>query len=279
MINDLEVDYEFGDALAKSSQKQNRTLFLEKSQQTLSIANAPVDLVQSPIRQAQGWAQAPEGAKEFTMLLSRGLTRRPCLILPDEQGVYQKIAVYKSKKEAAPLAVLQPGILQTQIQDIGLKGDKVYQCIRNMKVLNLAPDGERLSMWISAAMDTEDDSVFYPKRLYHDLVEQVGFGPPTSMMGAQDQTLITDCMLDNWYKTADWQAQAIKYLIGKEHIDVVFSHFHAPDLQGHMFIQFLCDKGENTLPMASYEQFVEDVYVQADYYLGQFIDMDNLDLF
>ena len=109
VINDLAVDYEFGDALAKSSQKQNRTLFLEKSQQTLSIANAPVDLVQSPIRQAQGWIQAPEGAKEFTLLLSRGLTRRPCLILPDEQGVYQKIAVYKSKKEAAPLADADPG--------------------------------------------------------------------------------------------------------------------------------------------------------------------------
>lgn len=273
VINDLNVDYEFGDALAKSSQKQIKTLFLEKSQQTLSIANAPVDLVQSPIREAKGWSAAPQGAKEFTMLLSSGMTRRPCLILPDAQGDYTQVAIYKSKKETAPIAVLEKGVIKTQIRDIGLKGDKVYQCIRNMKLLSLDRDGSRLSMWVSAAMDIEDDSVFHPKRIYQNLVEQVGFVPPTSMMGAQDQTLITDCMLDNWYQTADWQARAIKYCIQKENIEVVFSHFHAPDLQGHMFIQFLADKGENKLPMAAYEKFVEDVYVQADYYLGQFVDL------
>ena len=65
VINDLNVDYEFGDALAKSSQKQIKTLFLEKSQQTLSIANAPVDLVQSPIREAKGSNHGNTFAQNF----------------------------------------------------------------------------------------------------------------------------------------------------------------------------------------------------------------------
>ena len=273
VINDLELDYTFGDALASSHTKQSSRLILTKNDQTLSIANAPVDLVQSPLKNAEGWSNAPANAKEFTMLLSRGLTRRPCLILCDEQGVYNKVAIYTSKKDEKPIAVLTPGKLEVNIRDIGLKNDEKHECIRNMKILNLEPDGSKLSMRVSAAMDINNDTCFSPKRIYKDLVEECGYVPPTSMMGAQDKVLITDCMLDNWYNTAKWQADCIKHLIKKEGIEVVFSHYHAPDLQGHMFIQYLCDKGENKLPMYEYEKFVEDVYVQTDYYLGQFLDM------
>ena len=34
----------------------------------------------SPVKEAHGWANAPEGSKEFTLLLSKGMHRRPGLI-------------------------------------------------------------------------------------------------------------------------------------------------------------------------------------------------------
>lgn len=40
-----------------------------------------MDMVQSPIKEASGWVAAPADAKEFTVLLSKGLIRRPALIL------------------------------------------------------------------------------------------------------------------------------------------------------------------------------------------------------
>ncbi len=41
----------------------------------------PVDVQQSPISDAHGWANAPEAAKEFVILFGGGLLRRPALIL------------------------------------------------------------------------------------------------------------------------------------------------------------------------------------------------------
>ena len=80
-------------------------------------------------------------------------------------------------------------------------------------------------------------------------------------------------MLDNWYVTADWQAAAIHHLIETEDLDVIFSHFHAIDLQSHMFIKHLADKPFNRLPHEAYEKFMEDIYIQTDYYLGKFLHL------
>ena len=41
----------------------------------------------SPIKNATGWAAAPADAKEFTILLSKGMVRRVGLILKNENGI------------------------------------------------------------------------------------------------------------------------------------------------------------------------------------------------
>ena len=80
-------------------------------------------------------------------------------------------------------------------------------------------------------------------------------------------------MLDNWYVTADWQSAAILHLIDNRDLDVVFSHFHAIDLQSHMFVKHLAEREFNRLPHEAYEKFMEDIYVQTDYYLGKFLPL------
>ena len=57
---------------------------------------SPFDVVKSPIKAASGWTIAPENAKEFTLLLGGGLLRRPCLILADASGKYDRVAIYLS---------------------------------------------------------------------------------------------------------------------------------------------------------------------------------------
>lgn len=59
----------------------------------------PIDIVQSPIKEASGWAETVEGAKEFVMLLSSGLIHRPCQIWRNEAGKYDRVAIFKSKKK------------------------------------------------------------------------------------------------------------------------------------------------------------------------------------
>ena len=72
---------------------------------------------------------------------------------------------------------------------------------------------------------------------------------------------------------ADWQAKSINYLIENEGIEIIFSHFHNVDLEMHKFVHFLIDKGQNKQPESVYEKFVEDVYLQTDYYIGQFMHL------
>jgi len=228
-------------------------------------------MARSPITAATGWAAAPADAKEFTLLLSKGALRRPGLILKNEEGIYDRVAIYKNKKATEPMVICPVGEMMVEVVDTAIKGDKTYKVNRNMKLLKLDPNGETLTMYISGAMDMENDSVWHPKRLFKEVTENVGYPTPTSTLARQDSMLITDCMLANWYTTADWQAAAIQHLIKSEDLDVVFSHFHAVDLEEHQFIKHLADREFNRNPVSVAEKWMEDLYVQTDYYLGKFL--------
>ena len=87
------------------------------------------DITNSPIKEANGWANAPEDAKEFTMLTSNGYVRRPCLILKNEDGIYDSVAIYKSKKETEPMLVMGKDIYVPEFVDDVLAKDEVKQGI------------------------------------------------------------------------------------------------------------------------------------------------------
>ena len=200
-------------------------------QMSTGITELGIDIQKSPIKEASGWAFAPADAKEFTLMFSHGMIRRPALIVKGDSGNYEKVMIYKNKKETEPIAVLELLKMVPQIVDEAIKGTKRFRANRNLRLLTLDPNGESLSIYVSAAMDMDNDSVFHPKRLFKEVTENVGYPTPTSMLGHQEDRLITDCMLANWYVTADWQAKALHHVIESEDLDVVFSHFHAIDLQ------------------------------------------------
>ena len=271
---DLSEEREGYDLLATASNREKkgeRKLIWDLSQHTTASTEALVDMVQSPIKPATGWAIAPNDAKEFTILFSKGLIRRVGLILKNEEGIYDRVAIYKNKKSTEPIVVLPLGKLVVEIVDEAIKNDKTYRVNRNMKLLRLDPEGKSLTMYISGAMDMDNDSVYHPKRLFKEITENVGYPTPTSLLGRQDPMLITDCMLDNWYATAEWQAAAIQHLIESESLDVVFSHYHAVDIEEHQFIKHMAKRPFNKHDVSVAEKWMEDLYVQTDYYLGEFL--------
>ena len=277
VVNDLELETkEVGVPTTENSSTADsgstHAIIMRPEQKTTNFTDTPLNLVRTPITEAKGWANAPAEAKEFTLLLSKGLISRPGLILKDDSGKYTKLAIYKNKKAAEPIAELPVGEMTANIVDEAVKvnGDR-FIANRNMRVLELAEDGSQFVMYVSAAMDTQNDSVWHPKRLFKDVVENVGYLAPTSMIGCQSKQLISDCMLANWYVSADWQADAMQYVIDNEDMEIVFSHFHGIDLQTHMFYKHMNEKAINKLPVADVIKFAEDVYIQADYYIGKFM--------
>ena len=231
----------------------------------------PADIAFSSIKPAEKWAaEIPADAKEFVILLSGGLIRRPALILKGEDGKYDHIAIYKNKKQLEPMVTIKNREYVRDIVDDCMKGDDMIKASRDMRVLEIAEDGSKVKMWVSASMNIEADMMWHPRALYKEIVDNVGYPSPCSTLGFGDFELIYDCMHQCWEHVADFQADSLNYLMENNDYEVIFSHFHAPDLQKHMFIRDLAKGTENTTA-EQYEFIMQEIYRQTDRYLGKFM--------
>ena len=208
------------------------------------------------------------------MIHSKGLIHRPCLIIKNEQGMYDTLQIFTSKKEAEPLTVLKVGEYVKDVIDDAIfeKTDEKIKVNRNMRILEMAEDGSHIRMWISAAMDFHNDTLWYPKSLLPEIVQNVGYPQPCSVGGGQDIQLVTDCMRATWESAAEWTAESIHYLAKEYGFKMIFSHFHNVDLQGHMLVQFL-KRGNSSLSAETIQGLFREVYQQTDRYIGKYLDM------
>lgn len=274
VITDLNVsDDSFNVVEGASNGSSGVHIILNERESQNGMSDAPFDVVLSPIKPAKNWVNAPADAKEFTLLFSGGLIRRVGLIIKNEKGIYDHIALYKNKKSEKPFAILYRDVFTPQIIDEAIKDDKTYEVNRNMRVVDLSEDGNYLKIWISAAMDIHNDSVWHPKELYKKVVNKIGYPSPEALLGGGDEILIRDCMGANWDYMAKWEADTLNYLMKEEQYDIVFSHFHNIDGQGHMILKFLKDKGRSKLSEETYAQLLREVYIQTDKYIGEFLHL------
>ena len=67
------------------------------------------------------------------------------------------------------------------------------------------------------------------------------FGPvvPTSQMTGNDPEMILKCNHEQWRMAAQWQSKALHYMIEEHGAEVIFSHYHGPDLEGHNYMKYL----------------------------------------
>lgn len=275
VLSDLEVKEEQGQKglMERILNKGEAKLILKPEDGENAVSENPFDLVFSPIKEAKGWADAPADAKEMTVLFANGLVRRPSLILKNEDGVYDHVAVYKSKKDTEPLFVLPKNVLVTDIIDESVKGDDKVMANRSMRLLEIDEDGNRLKIWSSGALEINNDTLWHPHSLYKKVAENVGHPKLFGILGGANKVLLEDCMLASWEAVLDWNAKALNYLVEAEDYDVVFSQVHSVDAMGHMIVKFMKDKGNSRLTEAEYAAIMEAMCVQADDYVGKFLHL------
>lgn len=235
--------------------------------------DSPLDVAFSPIKIAdEKWKNAPKNAKEFTMLFSGGLIRRAALVTQDQNGIYSKIEVYRSKKDDNPLYTLYKDEYVRDIIDEAVRNGKRIMANRDLRVMELAEDGSSVKIWVSPSMDMSMNKMWHPQELHKEIVDNIGYPPPTARMTVGDKDLFNKCMHLCWEHTTDWQGKSMMYLIEKKNYNVVFSHFHAPDLQKHMFIRDM-KKGRPNCSPAEYELIMQSVYTQIDRYVSYFMPL------
>lgn len=237
------------------------------------VKNAKYDRSESPIKPAHGWVNAPEDALEFTILMSGGLLRRPSLILKNENGIYDKVAIYASKKAEEPMAVIKVGEMKHDFIDVDYRNDVKHETNKSIALAELAEDGSKLRMYVSKSIDIHTNMLFHPLRLYDEVVKNVGYPGPTCMLvpdKGNGNDLFT-CMIPIWDRYCRWQSDALQYLIDHENYDVVFSHNHNIDGQMHAIARNLKERDYSRYSAETAKAAMERVYEQTDEYVGSFL--------
>ena len=228
-----------------------------------------------PIKPAKNWANAPEGAKEFAIPVSNGMERRPVLIIPNEQGVFDKIAIYKSKKDAEPIVVLDTiDEVVSDIMDTVAKNGEHIEVARQAILLDVSEDGSHVEMWFGNAMEAHNDMLFHPKSLLNQIREKAGEIRSVSMMIGNSAKCGHKIFTPLWESYSEWQANAMNALIEENGYEVVFSHLHNVDIAGHTFWEISkyrphIEQYDETWMQAVMERF----YVDTDRYLGRFMHL------
>ncbi|MBP3584407.1 MAG: alkaline phosphatase family protein, partial [Peptococcaceae bacterium] len=162
------------------------------------LADFPTGCSVSPVFPANGWeVEIPADAKEFVIITYFGKVIRPALILKNEAGVYDRVAIYSDKATAEPLAILENDVMQG-VYDVVPTATGFEKVYRNMRMLKIAEDGSYVNIWASRGMSCEDDSVWFPKHLFKEVTDLFGPPQPTSQMSGNDKDLIMKCNNPQW---------------------------------------------------------------------------------
>ena len=279
ILKDVEVKEASAGADAAADACQNAGNSVSNIMMTLedgefSVENMPYDKAMAPLRDPSGWAiNVPEGAKEFVVALCNSLLRRPCLLLKDENGEYNRIEVYRSKKDEEPLAAMNyhefsPVVLDEVIKEDGTK----IMCARSFGYVYHNEDFTTIDMWVSRAFDINDDAVWHPKSLHKEIVENVGYTSTSSGLGGKNTYFSEHLMLPTWEIYNNWQADCLNYFIKNDRFDVIFIHLHNVDGIGHN----IWPHGEHNVhtddkDIEKNKELMIETYRQTDRYLAQFL--------
>ena len=143
---------------------------------------------------------------------------------------------------------------------------------RSYKLLLLKEDASTLSLYVSRALDISKDSVFHPKSLYQDIIQNVGYFCTAGALSSGRNTYFTEqIMLPTWEAYNNWQAACLKHFIDPDQFDVIFSHLHNVDGIGHSIWPHAKRRLKDEDTEGLNQHFMIETYEQTDRYLGQFL--------
>ncbi len=239
------------------------------------LADFPSAASISPIFPPQGWGfEVPADSKEFVMLTGMGKVVRFGLILKNADGKYDRVAMYADKAKDEPIKVLENDVFTPYVMDVFPRQDGTMENVhRTFRALEIAEDGSYVRIWASRGMSCEDDSVWTPKSLFKEITDKFGQVVPTSQMTGNDPEMILKCNHPQWELSARWQSKCMHYMIEEHGVEVIFSHYHGPDLEGHNYMKYLKERDTSKITEAQALEYAAATYSLTDEYIGSFMHL------
>lgn len=216
----------------------------------------------------------PQGAKEFTIPVSNGLERRMGVIYPNENGIYDKVEIYKNKRSEDPMVTITGNDVIPPVPDTILRKEDRVDVTKTYLLLKLPENGSEVVLYVGRAMKADMPDLFHPKSLYKDIFDNVGPVPGVTIMGGSMPKDWFAVNAKTWDFYAKWQADCINYLIKKYDYQIVFSHLHNVDCIGHVMWERAVQRKEYLASIPEeFQKVMEYTYIQTDNYLGEFLPL------
>ncbi|MDO4280337.1 MAG: alkaline phosphatase family protein [Peptococcaceae bacterium] len=226
------------------------------------------------LRPARKWQHdIPEDAKEFSIPVNYGKERRPALFLKNDKGEYGRVEIYKNKRAAEPLVVLEDHSVHSGILDTLTRDGEQVPVSRQYVLVNADPKGTSVTVYVGNAVKIGCDDLFHPKSLYHEVHEAIGEIPSICLTVGATPDLCEKVTAPLWHIYGQWQADCINHLIETHDYDVVFSHFHNVDCFGHVYWERATYRDEFHNDPEDFMKIMERCYVDTDDYIGQFLHL------
>lgn len=110
--------------------------------------------------------------------------------------------------------------------------------------------------------------------MYQQTVDIAGYCPVANNSGGGYPEMMSRRSLPSWDYMEKWQATALLGLIEQNDYDAVFTHLHSCDHIGHACWRW--GKTRNRYGNQDekiYQGFMEEIYLQADDYVGRFMPL------
>ena len=231
------------------------------------------EYVYTPLKNAEGWANAPEDAKEFEFTMLMGHVKRYALVIKNEEGIYDTVQLYVNKESTEPFCVLQ-GVnnsvfMNFDTYNVGAE----MEIYRTFNLMEVAPDGTKVRMITGGAYNHEKHDMFYPESLHQQVIDAAGHVPPIAHGIGEDPEIVRAFHMPGWEYYCKWQGDAINGLIRENNYDVVFSHLHNLDCVAHCFWMHGKTRKHSLADESVFQGFMQEAYEMTDRYLGQFVHL------
>ncbi len=233
----------------------------------------------APIRDPKNWGhEVPAGALEFPVVIADGAKQMPALLLKNEAGLFDRVEIYYSKKDAEPWVSIADGeyIPVKVIEMTDDNGQKV-QGTRAVSILKIDQETPAVILTMGQCLDITSDRkemLWSPKSLYQQTVDIAGYVPVANNLGGGYPEMLTRRSLPSWDYMHKWQATAILGLIEQNDYDAVFTHIHSCDHVGHSCWRWAKSRehyGWNDEKV--YQDILEAIYLQCDEYVSMYMPL------
>ncbi|WP_286905552.1 alkaline phosphatase family protein [Clostridium sp. UBA1652] len=238
----------------------------ETGELSADVPNA--DQVKTPIKEAKGWKNAPEGAKELILPVNNGEARRYALIVAECGQIYNKIKIYVSKNDEEPIGEAKVDEWSNWIYDnYTIDGEKTKVAYK-IRVLSLSEDGSKIRFYSSFVLDLYGDRYFYPKGIGGEIYDKVG--PMLQPINYDRLNPLADkVMVESVREMYDWHVDAIDYLLENKEWDLFYVHMHGIDMFNHFYLDYTFKEASEEYER--YQELIYKIYEISDEFIGKML--------